>query len=173
MILTGAEIRRQHTLGRIVIDPFDPACLNPNSYDFHLAPTLRVYTELPLDPRRENPTTALIIPPEGLVLEPQRLYLGHTCETLGSAHYVPSYAARSSIARLGLFINLSATLGDLGEIGQWPLHLLAVQPLRIYPAMQIGQMLWWKPTGASPLQSSSLVSTGIAGDEAVPSISEG
>lgn len=151
MILTGAEIRRQHARGRITIEPFDPAGINPNSYDFHLAPTLRVYTQFPLDPRKENPTEEVSIPPEGLVLAPQRLYLGQTCEVLGSAHYVPSYAARSSIARLGLFINLSATLGDLGFIGHWPLHLLAVQPLRIYAGMAIGQMLWWKPTSvASP-----------------------
>ena len=149
MILTGSEIRKQHTRGKIIIEPFDPTGLNPNSYDFHLAPTLHTYTHFPLDPHQENPTTALTIPPAGLVLEPQRLYLGHTSEVLGSAFYVPSYAARSSIARLGLFINLSATLGDLGFIGQWPLHLLAVQPLRIYPEMRIGQMLWWKPIGTN------------------------
>jgi deoxycytidine triphosphate deaminase len=148
MILTGAEIIKQHARGRIIIDPFDPANVSPDSYDFHLGPALRVYTQFPLDACATNPTEEIVIPPEGLVLEPQRLYLGETVEVMGSAHYVGSYAARSSIARLGLFINLSATLGDLGYVGRWPLHLVAVQPLRIYAGMAVGQMLWWKPQGA-------------------------
>ncbi len=147
MILTGAEIVKQHARQRIIIDPYDPAGVGPNSYDFHLGPTLRVYTRFPLDADGDNPTTALTIPPEGMVLEPQRLYLGHTVEILGSAYYAASYAARSSVARLGLFINLSATLGEAGFIGHWPLHLVAVQPLRIYAGMPIGQMIWWKTQG--------------------------
>jgi deoxycytidine triphosphate deaminase len=148
MILTGAEIIKQHARGRIIIDPFDPARVGPDNYDFHLGPTLRVYTRFPLDAHGDNPTEEIVIPPDGLVLAPQRLYLGQTCEILGSALYVASCAARSSIARLGLFITLSASLGDPGFVGHWPLHLVAVQPLRIYPGMLIGQMSWWKTQGA-------------------------
>jgi len=155
MILTGAEIIKQHARGRITIDPFDPAKVSPDSYDFHLGPILRVYTQFPLDVHGPNPTSELRIPPEGLVLEPQRLYLGETVEIMGSSHYIASYAARSSIARLGLFINLSATLGDLGFVGHWPLHLVAVQPLRIYAGMAVGQMLWWKPQGARELPAAN------------------
>lgn len=143
MILTGHEIMRQRALGAITIDPFDPARINPNSYDFHLSPMLAVYQHFPLDPHRDNPTTSFSIPPEGVVLQPQRVYLGETVETLGSATFAPSYATRSSVARLGIFINLSATLGDLGYIGRWALHLVAVQPVRVYAGMAIGQMLWW------------------------------
>jgi deoxycytidine triphosphate deaminase len=148
VILTGAEIMKQHARRRIIIDPFDPADVGPDSYDFHLGPALSVYTRFPLDACGDNPTAEILIPPEGFVLEPQRLYLGRTVEILGSAHYAASYAARSSVARLGLFINLSATLGEAGYIGQWPLHLVAVQPLRIYAGMPIGQMIWWKTQGA-------------------------
>ena len=144
MLLTGAAIRRQHARGRIIIDPFDATLLNPDSYDVHLDALLRVYTRLPLDARGDNPTTEIHIPDEGLTLEPQRLYLGQTREVVGSAHYAPGMAARSSIARLGLFITISASLGEVGQIGQWPLQLLAVQPLRIYAGMRIGQIIFWQ-----------------------------
>jgi deoxycytidine triphosphate deaminase len=143
MILTGPEIIRQRERGAITIAPFDPARVNPNSYDFTLGPDLASYDHTPLDALGENPTTRIMIPPDGFVLEPRHVYLAHTAETLGSATFAPSYATRSSIARLGIFVNLSATLGDIGYIGQWPLHLVAVQPVRIYAGMAIGQMLFW------------------------------
>lgn len=143
MILTGPEIIRQRELGAITIEPFTPERINPNSYDFRLGDTLAVYEQFPLDPYTENPTTSIAIPPEGFVLHPHRLYLAETVETLGSTTFAPSYATRSSVARLGIFINLSATLGDIGFSGRWPLHLVAVQPVRVYAGMVIGQMMWW------------------------------
>jgi deoxycytidine triphosphate deaminase len=147
LILTGSEITEECAVGRIVINPFDPAQVNPNSYNFRLSETLRVYDEFPLDPKRPNKFSELSIPPEGFVLQPHRLYLGCTCEVMGSTQYAPTFAARSSVARLGLFINLSASLGDIGFIGQWTLQLFSVHPLRVYAGMKIGQIMWWKPQG--------------------------
>jgi deoxycytidine triphosphate deaminase len=72
-------------------------------------------------------------------------------EILGSTQYAPTYGARSSVARLGLFINLSASLGDIGFIGQWTLQLFTMHPLRVYAGMRIGQMMWWKPQGVIDL----------------------
>lgn len=66
---------------------------------------------------------------------------------MGSNYYAPTFSARSSVARLGLFINLSASLGDIGYVGQWTLQLVPVKNLLIYPGMEIGQMVWWKPVG--------------------------
>lgn len=147
MILTGQEIIREVRTGNIVIEPFEPDHVNPNSYNFRLGETLRVYTEFPLDPKRCNKYRDIRIPREGYTLRPHHLYLACTQERLGSTHYAPTYSARSSVARLGLFINLSASLGDIGFIGQWTLQLFAIHPLRVYPAMKIGQMMWWKPQG--------------------------
>jgi dCTP deaminase len=72
-------------------------------------------------------------------------------EIMGSEHYAPTFAARSSVARLGLFINLSASLGDIGFIGQWTLQLFSIHSLRIYKGMKIGQIMWWQPKGAIEL----------------------
>jgi rifampicin phosphotransferase len=147
VILTGHEILREHAAGRIVIDPFNVDQLNPNSYNFRLGGSLRTYRRMPIDPRQPNPVGVIDIGDGGHVLRPGRLYLAHTVERMGSDHYAPTYAARSSVARLGLFINLSASLGDIGFHGQWTLQLLAAQPLRIYPGMRIGQIMWWHPHG--------------------------
>ncbi|MBW4082411.1 dCTP deaminase [Paenibacillus sp. S150] len=147
MILTGPQIIEECRKGKIVIDPLYPEQCNPNSYNFRLDKTFRVYDQFPLDPKVPNKIREFEIPEEGYVLEPGRLYLGNTMEILGGTHFVPTFAARSSIARLGLFINLSANLGDIGFIGQWTLQLYAIHPLRVYPGMKIGQMMWWRTKG--------------------------
>ena len=147
MILTGHEILREYAAHRIHIDPFTADHLNPNSYNFRLGDTLHVYRNPPVDPRCENPVAVLRIPDGGLVVSPHRLYLAHTVEVMGSDHYAPTFAARSSVARLGLFINLSASLGDIGYHGQWTLQLFAAQPIRVHAGMRIGQIMWWRPQG--------------------------
>jgi deoxycytidine triphosphate deaminase len=151
MILTGTEIQREWANGRITIEPFTPEQVNPNSYNFRLGRTLHIYDEFPLDPRQENAVKEIEIPVEGRVLEPGRLYLAHTFEVLGSDYYAPTFAARSSVARLGMFINLSASLGDIGFKGQWTLQLYTLNPVRVYPDINIGQMMWWKPQGSIEL----------------------
>ncbi|WP_411122155.1 dCTP deaminase domain-containing protein [Streptomyces sp. x-19] len=147
MILTGNEIERERANGRITIEPFTPEQVNPNSYNFRLGKTLRVYQDMPLDARTMNAYEEIEIPDDGYVLEPNRLYLAHTIEVLGSEHYAPTFAARSSVARLGLFINLSASLGDIGYTGQWTLQLYSMNRVRVYPGINIGQMMWWRPQG--------------------------
>jgi deoxycytidine triphosphate deaminase len=147
MILTGKEIERERAEGRITIEPFAPAQVNPNSYNFRLGGRLRTYTKMPLDPREPNSYEELEIPEEGYVLQPGRLYLAHTEEVLGGRCYAPTFAARSSVARLGLFINLSASLGDIGYEGQWTLQLYTMNSVRVYRGMNIGQMMWWRPQG--------------------------
>jgi dCTP deaminase len=147
MILSGNQILLEQHTGRIVIDPFDEAAVNPNSYNFTLSDRLIVYAGEVLDASSENPTQELRIPDDGLRLQANRLYLGATREVLGSEHYAPTFAARSSVARLGLFINLSAPLGDIGFIGRWTLQLYPTHDVIVYPGMQIGQMMWWKTLG--------------------------
>lgn len=132
---------------RILITPFSDELLNPNSYNFTLGSTMATYDRDVLDARKLNSVTEFGIPDQGVVLQPGKLYLGHTEEKMGSDFFVPTFAARSSIARLGLFINLSASLGDIGYYGQWTLQLVPTQPIRIFWGMRIGQMMWWRATG--------------------------
>ncbi len=96
MILSGLEICSKIGKG-IIIDPFDPTKINPNSYNLSLHHELITYTDFPLDMKRENPFTMLTIPGEGLVLEPSRLYLGRTMEYTETHGYVPMLEGRSSV----------------------------------------------------------------------------
>jgi dCTP deaminase len=66
---------------------------------------------------------------------------------MGSDYYVPIMQARSSMGRLGLYIYLNSGLGDLGFKNQWTLELHAIHPLKIYPGMKVGQMLFWEAKG--------------------------
>jgi deoxycytidine triphosphate deaminase len=147
MILSGRQIVLEQQAGRIVIDPFDEAAVNPNSYNFTLSDRLVVYSGELLDASQPNPTEELRIPEAGLLLKANQLYLAATREVMGSEHYAPTFAARSSVARLGLFINLSASLGDIGFIGQWTLQLYPTHDVIVYEGMHIGQMMWWKTMG--------------------------
>ncbi|MFF3671609.1 dCTP deaminase [Microtetraspora malaysiensis] len=153
MILTGPEIVRQHKTGRITLDPFFPEHVNPNSYNFRLGPTLKIYTDEVLDVRRPNAVREVVIPERGMVLEPGRIYLGSTVEVMGSDHYVPIIRARSGIARLGLFLHVTADLIDIGSHNQWTLQLHAVQPVRVYPGLIVGQVTFWVPQGDVVLYS--------------------
>ncbi|MDW8333250.1 MAG: dCTP deaminase, partial [Bacteroidia bacterium] len=78
MILSDTEILRQIECGSIVIEPFRRECLGSNSYDVHLAPTLKVYDCEQLDARKANPVREVRIPDEGFVLQPGVLYLAAT-----------------------------------------------------------------------------------------------
>jgi dCTP deaminase len=147
MILTGPEIIREWKCKKIDIRPFNLNQINPNSYDFRLGTVIKTYANYVLDPRIPNLTVETIIPEEGLVLMPGRIYLGHTLETMGSDHYVPIIRGKSSTARLGLFVHVTADLIDIGSHNQWTLQMNPVQPIRVYPQMRIGQVTFWKVRG--------------------------
>jgi dCTP deaminase len=147
MILTGREIANECAQGKIEIEPFSEAQVNPNSYDFRLGPTLKTYVNHVLDVRIPNLTSSLEIPDSGFILSPDKIYLGHSIEIIGSDYYVPIIRAKSSIARLGLFVHVTADLIDIGSHGQITVQLHAVQPVRIYPSMRIGQVTFWKVAG--------------------------
>lgn len=141
MILSGKEIKRR--LGKeIVIEPFHEKRLNPNSYNLTLHNELLIYENPVLDMKKENKTRSIIIPPEGLVLETGRLYLGRTKEYTKTDKYVPMLEGRSSIGRLGLFIHVTAGFGDVGFCGYWTLEIFCIQPIRIYPGVEICQIYY-------------------------------
>src|SRR5450432_2566651 len=146
MILSGHEIRAN--LGRdIVIEPFDEANLNPNSYNLTLHNELMTYEEVVLDMAKPNRVRRMVIPPEGLVLGPSQLYLGRTVERTETHELVPMIEGRSSIGRLGLFVHVTAGFGDVGFCGFWTPEMFAVQPVRVYPGVPICQILYHEISG--------------------------
>ncbi len=141
MILSGKAIA-QHMGKEIIIEPYDPNRLNPNSYNLSLHNQLLVYENHLLDMKTPNPVKTLTIPETGLVLEPNKLYLGRTNEFTKTDRFVPMLEGRSSIGRLGLFIHVTAGFGDVGFSGYWTLEIFCVQPIRIYPNVEICQIYY-------------------------------
>ncbi len=142
MILSGKEIHQQVENGTISIDPFNSGQLNPNSYNLRLHSDLLVYDSDVLDMKEKNSTSPLTIPNQGLLLEPQKLYLGRTIERTATDKYVPMLEGRSSVGRLGLFIHITAGFGDIGFDGFWTLEIFCVQPIKIYANLEICQIFY-------------------------------
>jgi len=147
MILTGNEIEKEVLSGKICINPFNADLINPNSYNYRLGNILHEVISNPIDSKKEVCFKKHKIGANGYLLKPGKLYLGHTFETIGSDYYVTSLIGRSSVGRLGLFLQITADLGHIGAKHCWTLELEVVQPLRVYSHMKIGQVSFWVPTG--------------------------
>ena len=153
MILTGNEISAQHEAGNIVITPFHAEQVNPNSYDLQLDNQLLIYDEQELSPKKNNAYHFETIPEEGYVLKKNHFYLGSSIEKIGSPHFVPLIHAKSGIARLGLFVHITADLIDIGSIGTTTFQLFPTLDIRVFPKMRIGQVSFWTVKGEIKLYS--------------------
>lgn len=141
MILSGKEIDKN--IGTdIIIEPYNPEQLNPNSYNLLLYNELLVYDEVVLDMKADNRFKIITIPKEGFLLQPNKLYLGRTVEYTKTDKFVPMQEGRSSIGRLGMFIHITAGLGNIGMAGFWTLEIFVVQPLMIYPKVEVCQIFF-------------------------------
>ncbi|MFH1749824.1 MAG: dCTP deaminase [bacterium] len=147
MIFTGKEIEKEVDAGRIIIDPFEPSHITTNSYDLTLGDSLLRYTEKVLDPKKNNKYEEINIAKEGMILPKGSFHLGCSVERIGSNFCVPIIHARSGMARLGLFVHVTADLIDIGSIGVTTFQLYATLPIRIYPGMKIAQVSFWQPKG--------------------------
>lgn len=166
-MLTGSEIKKRLGKG-ITITPFNESQLNPNSYNIRLHPELLVYEkihyetidkhgnqiikDLPLDMKQDNPTKKIIIPESGLMLEPGTLYLGRTVEIIGSNNAIPCVDGRSSTGRLGINIHATAGFCDIGFEGTITLEISCVEPIIIYPNIEIGQVYFYEPVGDTDIK---------------------
>jgi len=147
MILSDKRILEEIEKGNILIEPFERQFLGTNSYDVHLSRWLKVYKNRVLDARMHNETEDLIIPPEGLVIEPNTLYLGVTEEYTETHRHVPFLEGKSSVGRLGIDIHATAGKGDVGYCNTWTLEISCSQPVRIYAGMPIGQLIYFVVEG--------------------------
>ena len=154
MILNGAEILSERDQDRIIISPFNPENIGPNSYDVTLGTIIKrvepneiMYHENgdPYEvmyPKKKQSCVTHEMDDDGIVIQPNKLYLAHTVERVGSEYYVPMLEGRSSIGRMGLFIHVTAGFGDIGFMDQWTLELYSIYPIKIYPGMRIAQVFF-------------------------------
>ncbi|MGH2063022.1 dCTP deaminase [Aerococcus urinaeequi] len=153
MILSGKKIAKEQGTG-IKITPFNESQVNPNSYNLRLSNELAYYEDDVLDMKKKPTLKSIQIPEEGYLLEPGKLYLGRTVEYTETDKYVPMLEGRSSIGRLGLYIHVTAGFGDVGFSGYWTLEMHCLQPIRIYPNVEICQIYYHTINGEYNLYSS-------------------
>ena len=151
MILTYHSILKNVHSGNIHISPFSEDMLNPNSYDYRIDYKLLELDDMPVDPKKASNYHEINFTDDGYVLSPNKTYLANTFEEIGSDHFVPVLIGKSSLGRLGLFLQITADLGNLGAKHKWTLELKAVQPVKIYPMMRIGQVSFWDVEGERTL----------------------
>lgn len=146
-MLTRTGILAEMKAGNIVIDPFNPEQLNPNSYDLRLSKDVAIYEDIILDAGRDNRISRMEIPASGMVLEPGELYLMATQEYTLTKNFVPGIEGRSSVGRLGISVHATAGFGDVGFHGTWTLEVSVIKPVRVYANMRICQIFFEECSG--------------------------
>ncbi len=151
-ILTGDQILTQRQYGNIVIEPFDEACLNPNSYNVHLYHELLIIQDEELDLKVEPVTLRVTIPDSGLRLIRNEMYLGATVETIGSDKYRSAVDGRSTAGRYGFQVHITAGFGDVGFCGAYTLEMVSLhRNLRVYKGAAIAQVYFETVEGLTRL----------------------
>lgn len=154
-ILTGPAIRRALDAGTIAITPCDPEQIAQASVDLHLGPRVLVADAHVMDVRVDNSSLfeemrtqgGIAGAPSSFLFEPGRLYLASTVERICAPHHVAVVDGKSSLARLGLQVHLTAGYIEPGFHGQITLELLAAVPLRVPVGWPICQARFSEVTG--------------------------
>ena len=149
VILSDRDLLAEIKKGSIIIEPFDPACVQPSSIDVKVSNLFRVFrnhTAAVLDVKKDlTDLMELVEVPEGeaFLLHPGEFALGSTLERVAVPNnLVARVEGKSSLGRLGLVIHSTAGFIDAGFDGHVTLELanLANLPITLYPGMKIGQI---------------------------------
>lgn len=155
MVLSDRTIIEHMAAGRIVVDPCDPADIQPSSIDLHLGPWFQVFrnSRYPyIDPTVEQRGLMDLVEAsagEPFVLHPGEFVLGATVERVAlPTDIVARLEGKSSLGRLGLLIHSTAGYIDPGWDGTLTLELsnVANLPIVLTPGMAIGQISFMRMT---------------------------
>jgi dCTP deaminase len=148
-VLSDGTIRRLVEEGRMRIDPWDPAMVQPASVDLRLGRSFRVFHNHKL------PAIDLAEPPQGVtehvaigedqsfVIHPGEFVLGTTHEWVELPDdVVARIEGKSSVGRLGLIVHATAGFVDPGFQGTLTLEItnLTRVPIILWPGKPIAQL---------------------------------
>jgi dCTP deaminase len=149
VVLSDRTIRRLLDEGRIGIDPYDSALMQPSSLDVRVDRYFRVFrnSRYPFidvkAAQEELQELVEVVGDEAFILHPGEFVLGSTLERVTLPDdLVARLEGKSSLGRLGLLIHSTAGFIDPGWDGHVTLELsnVANLPITIYPEMKIGQL---------------------------------
>ncbi len=149
MLLSDRDIRAQIDLGRVRLDPYDTAMVQPSSIDVRLDKFFRVFDNhrYPhIDPSIEQPDLTREVTPDDngpFILHPGEFVLASTYEVITLPDDIAGrLEGKSSLGRLGLLTHSTAGFIDPGFSGHVTLELsnVATLPITLWPGMKIGQL---------------------------------
>ena len=158
MLLSDRDILAEIEAGRIVMDPWQEAMIQPSSIDVRLDRFFRVFDNhkyATIDPAVDQSELTRQVETEGedpFILHPGEFVLGSTYETVTLPDDVAARVeGKSSLGRLGLLTHATAGFVDPGFSGHVTLELanVATLPIKLYPGMKIGQFCFFKLTSPS------------------------
>ena len=158
MLLSDRDIHAAIDSGRLALDPFDPALVQPSSIDVRLDGLFRVFNNTRythIDPaQRQDELTTLVEPAPGepFVLHPGEFVLGSTLEVCTLPDDLAGrLEGKSSLGRLGLLTHSTAGFIDPGFSGHITLELsnVANLPITLWPGLKIGQLCLLRLTSAA------------------------
>ncbi len=158
MLLSDRDILDEIDAGRIAMEPFDPAMVQPASIDVRLDRYFRVFENhrYPhIDPAQAQDDLTREVQAEGdepFILHPGEFVLGSTYEEVSLPEDLAARVeGKSSLGRLGLLTHATAGFVDPGFSGHVTLELanVATLPIKLYPGMKIGQFCFFRMSSAS------------------------
>lgn len=139
MVLSDRDIKKCLASGAITVSNLDPNDIQPASIDLHLGDSFVVKSE-----------NVWLHNDETFKLEPHKFVLGATEEVVGlNDSILGKLEGKSSIARLGILIHVTAGYIDPGFKGQITLEMynLTDEPIELRRGMAIGQISF-EPTSS-------------------------
>lgn len=158
MLLSDTDIRAQIEAGRVVVEPYDPAMVQPASVDVRLDRLFRLFDNhrYPvIDPAAEQPDLTHVVdvgPDDPFVLHPGEFVLGSTYEKVTLPDDLAArLEGKSSLGRLGLLTHSTAGFIDPGFSGHVTLELsnTATMPILLWPGMKVGQLCFFRLSSPS------------------------
>lgn len=158
MLLSDRDIRAEIESGRVALDPFDPAMVQPASIDVRLDKFFRVFDNhkyAAIDPAEEQPELTRLVEASDdgpFILHPGEFVLGSTYESVTLPDDVAArLEGKSSLGRLGLLTHSTAGFIDPGFKGNVTLELsnMATLPINLWPGMKIGQLCFFRMTSSA------------------------
>jgi dCTP deaminase len=149
MLLSDRDIAAEIKSGRVQVEPFEPAMIQPSSVDVRLDRFFRVFENHRyevIDPSIEQSelTREVAVAPEDFfILHPGEFVLASTYEVITLPDDIAGrLEGKSSLGRLGLLTHSTAGFIDPGFSGHITLELsnVANLPVKLYPGMKIGQL---------------------------------
>jgi dCTP deaminase len=158
VLLSDRDIRAEITAGRVKVEPFTEAMVQPSSVDVRLDRFFRVFENHKysvIDPSIEQPDLTREVAvgaDEFFILHPGEFVLASTYEVITLPDDIAGrLEGKSSLGRLGLLTHSTAGFIDPGFSGHITLELsnVANLPVKLFPGMKIGQLCLIKLSSAA------------------------